>query len=305
MWRSGGLGVQEATEALAHWRGLVEETATVGVAHPVVIADLDVRNFFNNVELPATRRGEQRFLLEASAAVGWEQRVLGAKVLADGADFQLNRGSEQGEALGVCGGHWAAGNGPARRRLQLQDWDWLTGSRTSGSSTTGWSSATRSSSTAASAPWTSRSRRSVQVGGRGDEDKSTAKLVGPPRCKVALAGWDTPYVRAMCRVIPVIPPDEHLGAVVGATGTPGASQEDGASLQSVMRKTEAKRSAINALEFFASDIALLRTCAGVSAMSYWLRCHGDRLQAQTLQKHDQTLRATIECALGGELPDIG
>ena len=52
---------------MVHWRDLIEEAAATGRMHPVVIADLDMKNFFNTVEWPAIRSSMERILPEAMA----------------------------------------------------------------------------------------------------------------------------------------------------------------------------------------------------------------------------------------------
>eukprot|EP00969_Alexandrium_andersonii_P035838 1570283-Alexandrium_andersonii.AAC.1 len=70
-----------------------------------------------------------------------------------------------------------------------------------------------------------------------------------------------------------------------------------------MRKVRAKRGAINALQCPAAELTLLRRCADVSSLTFWLRCHGDRVRDGTQQDHDIDMRAALECSLGGALPD--
>ena len=84
-----------------HWRDLIEEAAEAGRMHPVVVADLDMQNFFNSVEWPAIRAALEHVFPEALPAVRWEQATQGVTILADASETKFNRGSEQGEALGA------------------------------------------------------------------------------------------------------------------------------------------------------------------------------------------------------------
>ena len=139
--------------------------------------------------------------------------------------------------------------------------------------------------------------------GRGQEAKSTVKLVGPPGCEAAFTGWDGPYVRDTCKVLEMNAANEYLGTMTGAPAGGAVGQEDGASLQGAMQQTENKRSVIASLDCPAAELTLLRRCADVSSLNYWLRCHGDRVKVETLEKHDRSLRASLETTLGGEIPD--
>ena len=72
----------------------------LGAIQPVVIADLDMQNYFNTVEWPAIRASIRRHFEEAAPIVEWEQMKPGINILPDGTSFEFNRGAEQGEPLG-------------------------------------------------------------------------------------------------------------------------------------------------------------------------------------------------------------
>ena len=50
-----GIGLPGAVEALAHWRGTIEELIFAGDLEPMIAADLDLINMFGNAEWPAIR----------------------------------------------------------------------------------------------------------------------------------------------------------------------------------------------------------------------------------------------------------
>lgn len=138
---------------------------------------------------------------------------------------------------------------------------------------------------------------------RGEGAKSTAKLVGPLGCERFFVGWDTPCVRVTCKVLAVSVANEYLGTVIGGDCVGDGAQEQGSSLQSAMHKVGAKRDAIKALQCPAAELTLLRRCADVSSLTYWLRCHGDRVLDATLAAHDIGIRTALENTLGGPIPE--
>eukprot|EP00973_Karenia_brevis_P024339 3357281-Karenia_brevis.AAC.1 len=50
-----GVGMPEACEAMAHWRGTVEELVVQGTLPPLVAVDVDLVNMFGSTEWPAIR----------------------------------------------------------------------------------------------------------------------------------------------------------------------------------------------------------------------------------------------------------
>ncbi len=63
--RQWGIAFPGGAESLIHWRTTVEEAARAGIIDPVVVADLDMKNFFNSVEWPAIRDPVRRHFEEA------------------------------------------------------------------------------------------------------------------------------------------------------------------------------------------------------------------------------------------------
>ena len=66
----------------------------------MVIADLDMQNFFNSIEWAAIRSSVRRHFEDAAPFVEWEQQHEGLSFLSDGGSFRFNRGAEQGETFG-------------------------------------------------------------------------------------------------------------------------------------------------------------------------------------------------------------
>ena len=87
-------------EALTHWRTSVESAAQRGLIDPIVVADLDMQNFFNSVEWVSIRKSIATHFKAASPCISWEQSERATTFLPDGASFRVDRGSEQGESLG-------------------------------------------------------------------------------------------------------------------------------------------------------------------------------------------------------------
>ena len=98
--RQWGIILPGGCESLIHWRTTIEQAARDGIDDPVVVADLDLKNYFNTVEWPDIRASLQRHFDRASATVDWEQREPGVTLLPDGTPFKFNQGAEQGEPLG-------------------------------------------------------------------------------------------------------------------------------------------------------------------------------------------------------------
>ena len=88
-------------ESVIHWRATVVEAARQGIIDPVVIADLDMKNYFNTPEWPSIREAIREGFAEAAPIVEWEQAQPGKTILPDGAEFEFDRGAEQGEPLGA------------------------------------------------------------------------------------------------------------------------------------------------------------------------------------------------------------
>jgi hypothetical protein len=85
----------------------------------VIIADLDMQNFFNTVEWPAIRDALRQHWPQASPLVEWEQTRPSESMLSDLSRFAVSRGSEQGETLGSTKA--ALPLGTARGRVASDD----------------------------------------------------------------------------------------------------------------------------------------------------------------------------------------
>ena len=138
--------------------------------------------------------------------------------------------------------------------------------------------------------------------GVGDDLKSTCRIVCPDKdvaywSNPANQGWITDYIRATFKILPPNTPVEYLGAMVG--GAPEATK----SMKQAMARTSAKRDGINSLQHAASELILLRRVSDVANINFWLRCQGDRMCPDTTIAFDNELRAAVEIALGGGIPD--
>ena len=197
-----GIGLPGAVEALAHWRGTIEELIFAADLEPMVAADLDLVNMFGNAEWPAITSAVNTHFKEALAWTSWHHLQPSTTVLPSGAEFSTDRGAEQGDVLGsiqsaltlgVARQHFASTNGSAVYAGACDEWyiddgqafvkphlfdTWLrsvdTAFRTFG--------ATR--------------------GELGSEDiKSTCRLICPNNRRHEFAGWDTASVRSTTKVL--------------------------------------------------------------------------------------------------------
>ena len=173
-----------------------EQAARDGIVEPVVVADLDSKNYFNTVEWPDICASLQRHFARASATVDWEQREPGVTFLPDGTPFKSNQGAEQGEPLGSTKAALPLGDavGPLRDRKSLRHAcdEWFM------------DDAQLIYSPAVFDPWL----RTFDVEmakfgasqGEGDNIKSVARLACPATRVGDFQGWGTEYVRATCKV---------------------------------------------------------------------------------------------------------
>ena len=95
-----GIGMPGAVEALAHWRGVIEELISAGELEPMVAADLDLVNMFGNAEWPSIRSAINKHFKEALAWTSWHHLQASITVLPSGSEFSNDRGAEQGDVLG-------------------------------------------------------------------------------------------------------------------------------------------------------------------------------------------------------------
>ena len=327
-----GVAISGGAEALTHWRATLEEAIQAGDAAPMVVADLDMENFFNSIGWPAIRASAARHFADIVRVLDWEQRCAGQSFLGDQSAFTFDRGSEQGETLGPIkavlpladareeawfseaarlGDHpnpgaagisgdsdidmFAAPPPPAQPKL-LGDFimdAWFMDDACVAAPPALFDAALRALDRSLAEKGVSR--------GRGADVKSTARIICPPATAAAwdaLADqWATPYVRDTCKVLEPNAAVEYLGTMVGGP------VESAASLVQSMRKTAAKRTAIAALDNPAAELILLRRVSDVANINYWLRCQGDRLDPATAQSFDAELRRAVEDTLGGAMPD--
>jgi len=83
----------------------------------------------------------------------------------------------------------------------------------------------------------------------------------------------------------------------------GSNDACNADLERICAKVADARAAIQALDSPCAEVTLQRLCLNVSKASYLLRCQGDRLNDQALQRFDSGMASGLESALWGSLPD--
>ena len=98
--RQLGILLPGGFESLIHWRSTVEQAARDGTMDPIVVSDLDMKNYYNTVEWSAIRASLRTHFAEASPPVEWEQQQPGVTYLRDGSVLEFSRGAEQDEPLG-------------------------------------------------------------------------------------------------------------------------------------------------------------------------------------------------------------
>ena len=259
--RQWGVAVPGGAQALCHWRSTVEEAARAGIIDPVVIADLDMANFFNSVEWPRKRESISRHFPEASAVVHWEQRAPGVSVLPDGAEFQFDRGAEQGETFG-----------PVKSVLPLGDARGAAAEAFAATSATAvcdeWfvDDGQLVCAPRLLDPWLRLFDAAISgIGasrGSGPGVKSVARLVCPPGSEQQSDGWATDYVCLTCRV----PSPNSSTVVLGATL--GSDDEIRAGVRKVCDKVAISRLAIAEIDHVGTELVLTRRCADVAKMSF-------------------------------------
>ena len=291
--RQWGISFPGSAESLIHWRSTVEEAAHAGVIDPVVVADLDMKNFFNTVEWEEIRASMRQHFPEALPIVEWEQQRQGTTILPDGSEFHFDRGAEQGEPLGAVKAVLPLGD--SRCRIAATN----VASRTCDE----WyiDDGQLVCAPAALDPWLrafdSEIARIGATRGSGTEVKSTVRLICPEGREAEFEGWATQYVRSTCKVLSNNAPAVALGATIGSTAD--VKESFGKVCDKVLRKREA----ISSLGSSAAELVLTRRCADVGNVNYWLRCYGDVLRHEPASRFDKDLRAAVEESLCGKLSD--
>ena len=95
-----GVGMPGSCEALAHWRGTIEELILAGVLDPMIAVDIDLVNMFGNVEWSSIRAALQEHFPEALPWTSWQHQQPSATRLPSGTEFHTNKGAEQGDVFG-------------------------------------------------------------------------------------------------------------------------------------------------------------------------------------------------------------
>jgi hypothetical protein len=69
-----GVGMPGSCEALAHWRGTIEELILAGVLDPMIAVVIDLVNMFGNVEWSSIRAALQEHFPEALPRTSWQHQ---------------------------------------------------------------------------------------------------------------------------------------------------------------------------------------------------------------------------------------
>jgi hypothetical protein len=255
-----GIAMPGGAEALVHWRDTVEQAARQGTIPAVVIADIDMKNFFNTVEWEAIRSSIQEHLPEASPSVCWEQEEPGTTILANGDEFRFNRGAEQGESLGSTKAALPLGDAIARISDQWEGTppvcdNWFIDDGALVCAPHAFDTWLQAFDCEIAKIGVSR--------GSGSDVKSSAKLVCTPEAAVDHIGWDTDYVRNTCKVLGLSSASEYLG-----TATRVSAADSTYSVEAALGKISKKREAIARLQNPAAEQVLTRRCADVSCLTY-------------------------------------
>jgi hypothetical protein len=72
-FRQWGVEMPGASEAMVHWRGLMEELAAAAAIPLVVAFDLDLANMYGAIEWPHIRAAVSKHFQEAEATQGWSR----------------------------------------------------------------------------------------------------------------------------------------------------------------------------------------------------------------------------------------
>ena len=95
-------------------------------------------------------------------------------------------------------------------------------------------------------------------------------------------------------------PDEAsaaLGAPIGGTDAVAAAMDEACS------KAERTRKALIEIQHAPTEMVLTRLCGDVAKVTYNLRLNGDIISDSQLEKHDNSMRSSLEGILGGHISD--
>ena len=292
-----GIGIPGACEAMAHWRGAVEECILSGDLEPAVAIDVDMVNMFGNQEWPDIRDAIQDSFHELVAWTEWHHEEPAITQLPSGLEFGNNRGAEQGDAFGTIqscmtlaqarGDQWRSHAG---QPLHVAD-EWYIDDGQAfvpPSEVESWLKALN----LAVAKF-GGSRGSIADGNA----KSSCRLICPESRRHQFSGWDTSYVHDTCKVLHSDAATTALGAIFGDDTTMQAAVGE------AIDKAAELREAIADIDHAATEVVLTRQCADVAKLSYHLRLNGDRIGDELLCRFDSDLRRALETSLGGELSD--
>jgi hypothetical protein len=291
--RQWGISLPGGCESLIHWRTTVEQAARDGVMEPVVVADLDMQNYFNTVEWPSIRASLRLHFEEAVPTVEWEQQQHGVSLMPDGSSFTFDRGAEQGEPLGPIKAALPLGDAREKlyERVALQRAcdEWFIDDGQLVCPPALFDSWLRA--------FDAEIAKFGATRGRGDDVKSVARLVCPPHRVTEFDGWASEYVRSTCKIAAPNSATCVLGAIIGSP------PEICAAALERCQKIREKRAAIESMGHSPSELILTRRCGDASNFIYWMRCYGDLIGQEPAARFDHDMRASVESTLGGTLPD--
>ena len=92
-------------------------------------------------------------------------------------------------------------------------------------------------------------------------------------------------------------PTAALGAPIGGVEAVAAAVDD------TLSKTLQVRTALLDIDHAPTETVLTRFCGDVSKLTYHLRLNGDRIATEQLDRHDQSMRASLDAIVGGGLTD--
>ena len=302
--RQGAVAIPRGCEALVHFRDLVERAASTGTIDPLVSVDSDLANCFCTLEWDTMREDLQTIVPEVMPWVSWQQQSPGVVVLPCGDELSIDRGAEQGDPLGsleaasslgaaslaahksMCGENRELADISPQEHWGIDQWFADDGQL--------FLKSNHADSFLRKIDGELHKRGAFRE--TGEYKKSVARLLCPAGSQ-ASSDWCTEYIQASCLTPPTDSPVEVLGAPVGPFG------DFSTAMEKVHTKIAELHSNIADIDDPATELVLTRKCADVSRAMYLMRCCGDRLLQQDLEKFDDGLLQAVESCLRGEISE--
>ena len=300
-FRQWGVEMPGASEAMVHWRGLMEELAAAAATPPVVAFDLDLANMYGMIEGPHTRAAVSKHFQEAEAWVKWSHAGVESIELQSGGTAFSDRGAGQGDVFGGTTASLVLGESMEAHRTRMQA---IVGGARTGAVDEWFIDDGQGLVLAEHAEsWLKSVDAAItSFGGRretGEECKSIAKLICPAEAVSRFTGWDQGYIGETCRIRSATSAPKVLGCKLGDDEVVTNHFLD------TCADAEKVREAISVLESAQCELFLQRRCLDVGKVAYLLRCNGDRVRDGALLKFDAALRGGTEDAIHGRLRDSG